>query len=61
MRDWFRNHKIGQADIAACLGLSVSNVSRIVNHQTKLTFEDAMKLHEQFQIPLDVMLVDNRS
>lgn len=61
MRDWFRNHDISQAEIAACLGLTVSAVSRIVNYQRSLSLENAMKLHEQFQIPLDVMLIDNHS
>ena len=57
MKDWLREHHIGQAEVAALLEISVASVSRIVNGKSEISLQRANLLHKRFGMPFDVMLI----
>lgn len=58
MKDWFRSRGINQADIANCLGVSISAVSRMLSGERNVSYRRACLLNQYYGIPLSVIYAD---
>ncbi|RRG10639.1 MAG: hypothetical protein DUD32_01480 [Lactobacillus sp.] len=51
---YLKAHEIKQSEVAAVLGISLSNTNKKIRHKVEFKASEIEAIHTQFQIPYDV-------